>query len=311
MVQAGTSLTATTTSGVDGARHGELVALAAAVAFAGKAIFVKLALAAGADPIALLSVRMAFALPVFAAVAWWARPARVSPRQGLALVALGLLGYHAAAALDFAGLQYVSAGLERVVLYVHPTLVVLFAAALNGQRIASRELLGIAVAWLGLLLAVGGDLRLGATSDVALGVALVLGCAVCYAGYLLGAESLGRQLGALYTASVATAVSAVTVGAQVAATRLDELLAFPRVAVGWALILALVSTVLPVGLLAVAIRSVGPARASTIGMVGPTIAAVLGVLVLGEPLSALQLGGGLVVVAGVSLARARAPVDEG
>jgi drug/metabolite transporter (DMT)-like permease len=286
-----------------GPGQGELLAFGAAVAFSMKAIFVKLAFAVGADPIALLAVRMVIALPIFLVIAWKTAPGWPSRRDAGALLALGLLGYHAAAALDFAGLRYVSAGLERVVLYVHPTLVVLFAAALQGRKPGLKELAGIAIAWSGLALAVGGDIRFGETGDVAKGVGLVLGCAVAYAGYLLGAESLGRRLGAVHTASVATATSALTLSLQVALTQPGDVLSLSREAVGYAAVLALVSTVLPVLLLAAAILKVGPARASTIGMIGPTLAAILGWAILGEPLTWLHLAGGIVVAVGVALAR--------
>jgi drug/metabolite transporter (DMT)-like permease len=287
------------------ARTGELLALGAAVAFSMKAIFVKLAYAAGAEPMGLLSARMLFAAPIFAVIAWRTAPAGVSRRDVAALCVLGLLGYHAAAALDFAGLQYVSAGLERIVLYVHPTLVVLMTAALGRRAIVGRELGGVLLAWTGLVVAVSGDLRFGEADQVALGVGLVLACAVCYAGYLVGAEAIGKRLGTVFVASVATAISAVTLSVQVAATEPASLTGLPAAGVGYAAVLAVVSTVVPVALLAAAIHRIGPSRASAIGMIGPTLAAVLGWAVLGEPLSILQLGGGLVVVAGVSLSRPR------
>jgi drug/metabolite transporter (DMT)-like permease len=283
--------------------QGELLAFAAATAFSTKAVLVKVALADGADPIALLAVRMALAAPIFAAIAWRTSPGRPSARDVGATVALGVLGYHAAAALDFAGLAYVSAGLERVVLYVHPTLVVLFTAALARSWPSPRELAGIGVAWLGLVVAVAGDLRGGATGDIVTGVGLVLGCAFCYAGYLMGADRVGKQRGTVHTAAAATAVSALTLGAQVALTRADRVAAMSWSSIGIAAVIAVVSTVLPVTLLAWAIVRIGPSRASALGMVGPTMAAVLGWLVLGEPLTLLNLIGGAIVVVGVAVAR--------
>ena len=288
-------------------RWGELFAFAAAVAFSMKAILVKLALAQGADAIALLAVRMAFALPIFAAIAYRGAPRGLTRGDAWRLFGLGLLGYHAAAALDFAGLRYVSAGLERVVLYIHPTLVVLFAAAFQGRALRARELGGIAIAWAGLALAVSGDLRGGRPGDVLAGVGLVAACAVCYAAYLLGAEAIGKRLGTVFVAATATAASAFTLGLQVGILQPTDVIAMPAAAVGYAALLALVCTALPVVLLATAINQIGPARASTIGMVGPTLAALLGWAILGEPLTLSQLAGGFVVVAGVTWARAPRP----
>lgn len=288
---------------MDPRRTGELLAFAAAAAFSMKAILVKLALAHGADPIALLAVRMAWAAPIFVAIAWRARPTAWTWRDAAQIAGLGLLGYHAAAALDFAGLAYVGAGLERVVLYVHPTLVLLFGAAWHRRSVDRRELLGVAIAWSGLVLAVGGDLRAGAPADVLTGVGLVFACAVTYAVYLLGAESVGQRLGTVFVAATATATSAVSLGVQVALLQRDDVWAMPAPAVGYAALIALVSTALPVVLLAAAIERIGPGRASTVGMVGPTLAALLGWAILGEPLTAAQLAGGVIVAAGVASAR--------
>jgi drug/metabolite transporter (DMT)-like permease len=288
------------------ATTGVLLALAAATAFAFKAIFVKLAFAEGLDAIGFLTLRMLVAAPFFVGLLFWRGGVWPTRREMVALAVLGLAGFYLAAVLDFSGLAYLSAGLERIVLYTHPTFIVLFAALREGAWPAPRALVAIAVAWLGLLLAAGGDLSGGVPlADLRVGIALVGGSSLAYAAYLLGVEGLGQRLGAIRVAAIGNLVATVAIAAHgwlVHPDLLDRIT--PRVA-GLALVVGTVSTVLPGLLLAAAIDRIGPGTASTLGMIGPVLAGLLGYAVLGEPLSAAQLLGGLVVGVGVSLARPR------
>ena len=289
-----------------GSGTGDLMALVAAVGFSMKAILAKLAFRYGVDPTTLLAMRLLGAAPLFGLVLWRQGPVPLQRRDLWALLGLGLLGYHAAALLDFLGLIYISAGLERLVLYVHPTLVVLLGALWRRERVRGVEIASLLVCYLGLGVAVAADLRVGEPRQVAIGVALVLGSALCYAVYLLGADQLGRRLGMQRISAASNIVSALTLGTQVALTRpVGAVLDWP--APVWGLLVALVSvsTLLPVLLLASAIGRVGPGRAATVGMVGPVAAALLGWALLGEPLSLMQLVGGAIVVLGLWLARTR------
>ncbi len=288
-------------------RAGVLLALAAAIAFSYKAILVKLALAQGADPIPLLAMRMAIAAPLFAlALALTPPPAGApawpSGRDAAWVVALGLLGFYLAAILDFLSLRYLTAGLERIVLYVHPTFVVLIGAWWTRTRPSPRALAGIGVAWCGLAVAALGDLSLADGADLARGIALVLGCALLYALYLLGLERFGARHGTFRVAALANLVAAGALAVQVGCTDADAVLRAPAAVWELAAIMAVASTVLPAALLTAAIARIGPGRAATMGMLGPGIASVLGWLVLGEPLSPVQLGGGALVVLGVAWA---------
>lgn len=293
-------------------RAGDALALLAAIAFSMKAILAKLAFARGLDPLLLLTARMGLAAPFFAAV-WWApgRPS-LSRRDWLHLGLMGLVGYYGAALLDFYGLLYISAGLERLVLYVHPTLVVLLGALWRRVGLERRTLASLGVCYLGLGLAVLGDLRFGEPREVVTGVALVLMSALLYALYLLGAEALTPRVGALRVGALASLLSGAVLATQTGLSgRWGELAALPPEIWGIILAIALGSTVLPILALAAAIARVGPGRASTVGMVGPVSAAILGWAFLGEPITALQIGGGLVVVLGLWVGRrpARAPAD--
>ncbi len=286
------------------ARRGAWMAIAAAVAFSFKAVFVKIALRDGADPIVLLGMRMILAAPFFAL--WLYRDRErvvtVTKADAARVSLLGLLGFYAAAVLDFLGLQYLTAGLERIVLYVHPTFVLVFGAVLQRRWPTARSLAAVGVAWAGLVLAAGADARAG-SGDVAFGTALVLGSAVLYAAYLLGIQRLGETYGNLNIAAAANLVASLALAAHVITLHPGALAEATASLWQIALVMALVSTVLPHLLLAEAIARVGPGMASTLGMVGPFAASLLGWALLAEPLSATQLAGGAVVIAGVSMSR--------
>lgn len=286
-------------------RHlGEALALAAAVAFSFKAILVKLALATGADPIALLVARMWLAAPLFVAMVAALPGPRPTREEALQLAAMGIVGFYAASVLDFLGLRDLTAGLERIVLYTHPTFVLLFGAWWSSRQPSHRAMAAIAVAWTGLLIAAGADLAVTSPPSLARGVALVLGCAVLYAGYLLGVERLSPRLGPVRVMAMANLTATAALTAHAGLGLHAEVAALAPRAWGLALAMATLSTALPAALLALAVRRIGAARSATMGMVGPVAASLLGWATLGEPLSAMQLVGGVVVVMGVSLASA-------
>jgi drug/metabolite transporter (DMT)-like permease len=283
---------------------GEVLAILAAVAFSFKAILVKLALVEGVDPVALLAMRMLIAAPLFAALLLTlpGGEVRLTRRDAAAVLALGVVGFYLASLLDFLGLRYLTAGLERIVLYIHPTFVLLLGAAWTGKAPSARALVAVGVAWAGLVVAASADLAVGDPGGVLRGVALVLGCAVLYAVYLLGLDQLGPRLGTFRVAAMANLVAAVALGAHAAALHSDSVASASARVWGLAGLMAVGSTVVPAMLLTAAIRRIGPGRTSTLGMIGPFIATLLGWAALGEPLSAVQLVGGGVVVAGVGLA---------
>ena len=277
--------------------------MAGAVAFSGKAIIVKLAYRHGVDAISLITLRMLVALPFFLAMVWWSGRGRPSLRwrqRGMVLL-LGFLGYYLASLLDFLGLQYVSASLERLILYLSPGVVLLLSSLLLGQRTRLRQWLAMAVAYAGLLLVFGHELQLSGP-QVWLGGALVLGSTVSYALYLLYSGQALRSMGALRLTGWASSVACGLCLAQFAALRpVTRLIDWPAPVLWLSLLNGTVCTVLPVWLVMRAIEVIGPARTSQFGMVGPVSTLVLGVLVLGEPFTAWVAVGSLCVLAGVTL----------
>ncbi len=287
---------------------GLALAAAGSIAFSGKAIIVKLAYRHGVDAVTLIMLRMLFALPLFVALAWWAGRGKptLAPRDLSVVAALGFCGYYLASFLDFAGLQFISASLERLVLYLNPTLVLLLGLALGTASSNARQWLALALSYAGVLLVFGHEARL-AGRDAVLGAALVFGSAVSYAVYLVGSGQVVRRIGALRLTGWATAVACVLCIAQFLLLRPGvPLLAVPGPVITLSLVNAVACTFAPVLMVMMAIERVGPTVTAQTGMIGPLSTIVMGVLILGEPLNAWIGAGTALVLAGIwLLARAR------
>ncbi len=286
---------------------GLLLALAGSIAFSGKAIIVKLAYRHGVDAVTLIMYRMLFALPMFVALAWWAGRNRppLTRRDWRVVLGLGFCGYYLASFLDFAGLQYVSASLERLILYLNPTLVMLLGVLLFRRRVGAAQLSALAVSYCGVLLVFGHEVTLMG-ANVALGALLVFGSALSYAVYLVYSGEEVRRLGALRLTGLATSVACGLCIAQFALLRpLSALDVAPQVL--WLSVLnATVCTFAPVLMVMMAIERIGAALAAQTGMVGPLSTILMGVLILGEPFTAWVAAGTALVLAGIwMLARRR------
>jgi drug/metabolite transporter (DMT)-like permease len=276
-----------------------------AVLFAGKGVLVKHAYAHGVDTCIVMSLRMLLALPIFAWLAW--AGGAPAPRGALVgAAALGVLGYGLASWLDFVGLHFIGVGLERMVLYLYPTLVVLTAVARGRKRIGGTAWLALAGTYAGVVLTWYGQTDGG--SRIALGVALVAASATAYATFVVASDDGLRVLGASRFMSVAMCGATLAVAAHQAARDPLALAAVPHVVWLDGAILALLGTVAPALLLAEGQRRVGAERASIIGSVGPCATAVFAWAVLDERPGALALVGmGLTVGAATMLALAKAP----
>ena len=276
-----------------------------AIGFSGKAIIVKLAYRHGVDTVTLLMLRMLLALPFFMAMVWWTQhrkgsvPVRLSVREWLGVVWLGFCGYYLASFLDFAGLQYVSASLERLILYLYPTLVLLLGILLYGKRASRHQWMGMAVSYVGVVAVFAHEVRLTG-ADVGLGAALVFGSAVSYALYLSYSGEMVRRLGALRLVGLASCVACVLCVGQFVLLRPMSVVAELGAEVWWLSVLnASLCTVLPVVLVMLSIERIGSALASQAGMVGPMSTLVMAALVLDEPLSPWLLLGTALVMFGV------------
>ena len=281
-----------------------------AIAFSAKAVIIKLAYRHGVDAVTLLALRMAMSAPFFVAIAWWASrgegAAPLAPADWRAVVFLGIVGYYLASLFDFLGLQYITAALERLVLYLYPTFVVLISAAMYGRRITGRDVAALAVSYAGIALVFANDLATR-QENVLLGAFWVSLSALAYAIYLIGNGRMVRKMGSVRFASLASVVSCAAVLAHFLVVRDAGLLWSQPEPVYWlTLLMAIVSTVLPVILMSVGIRLVGSSHASMLGTVGPVATIFLGFAFLGEPITTIQLAGAALVLVGV-VAISRAP----
>jgi drug/metabolite transporter (DMT)-like permease len=278
--------------------------------FSLKAILIKLAYAwAPIDAVSLLALRMLYSAPFFALMAWWAargEAVAMTKRDWRAILWLGFIGYYLASLVDFMGLQYVSASLERLMLYLYPTLVVLLSAVLFRQPITGRIVLALGLSYAGIVLVFARDLALAGDSHALwLGGALVFTGAALYAVYLVGAGPVIARVGSLRFIAWAMLVSSIFVLAQFALTRpFSALAAAPRIQL-LSLTMAVVSTVLPTFLIAEAIKRIGANRTSLVGSLGPVFTIWLGWWLLDEPVHWIQLGGVALVLAGVALVTLR------
>ena len=291
---------------------GLILAIVGSIAFSGKAIIVKLAYRHGVDAVTLIMFRMLFALPIFAVMAWWAsrdKPA-LTRHDWLGVLGLGVTGYYLASYLDFAGLAYISAALERLILYLNPTLVLLLGWLLYKKPMRSAQLWAMALSYAGILLVFGHELKFdgSASSNTVLGAVLVFGSAVSYAIYLSYSGEMVQRLGSLRLVGLATTVACLLCIAQFAVLRHISSAFTVAPEVIWLSILnATLCTALPVLAVMMAIERIGASLAAQTGMIGPMSTILMGVFILGEPLNAWIITGTLLVLSGVYMVSRNRP----
>lgn len=274
------------------------------IAFSGKAIIVKLAYRYGVDAVTLIMLRMLFALPFFAIMAWWSSRGKppLTRKDWLGVLGLGFTGYYLASFLDFAGLAYISASLERLILYLNPTLVMLLGLVLYKRRITGQQLFGMGLSYCGVALVFGHEMALqgvGERSGAAWGAMLVFLSAVSYAFYLVYSGELVKRLGSLRLVGLATTVACLLCIVQFVVLKpWSAALVAPEV-VWLSLLNATACTVAPVLMVMMAIERIGSGAAAQTGMVGPMSVIFMGVLILDEPFTAWVAAGTALVIAGI------------
>ena len=286
--------------------NGSLYAALAALGFSFKAIFVKLAYAAGpVDAISLLALRMAMSLPLFAWLVWFSRKqggSALTPGDGLRVALLGLFGYYLASLFDFYGLQYISAGLERLILFTYPTLVLLIQAVAQRERPTLRTLAAMGLCYLGLGVAFVHDISVtGMSSQVVLGAVWVFASAVTYALYYAGTGVMLKRMGSMRLAGLCgTASSLMVLAHYLSVAEVAPLFELPGAVWGNAALMALFSTVLPIYWVALAIQRLGPTHTAAVGNLGPVLTVLASWAILGEVISLYQVIGLAVVLFAVS-----------
>lgn len=284
---------------------GFLLACLGSVLFSAKAIVTKLTYRYGVDALTVMGFRMLFSLPFFACIAavqaWQAREGRLvrlSRRDAGQILLLGFIGYYLSSYLDFIGLQYITAGLERLILFLSPTFVLLISALYLKRRVTALQWLAMGLSYVGVLLAFIHDLSF-AGSNVLLGAGFVLASAFSYAIYLISSGEVLKRVGSTRLVAYAMSASAVYALIHFLWQQGWEGLIQPVKVYQLSLIHAVLNTVLPTFMIMWAVARIGAPLTSQLGMVGPVSVLFLAAWLLDEPITALQLVGTALVLIGM------------
>ena len=284
---------------------GPLLVVLAATGFSFKAIFIKILYAEfPVDPETLLALRMIFSLPFFLLMTALAHDSSraLDRNDWLGLVAMGFIGYYLSSYLDFLGLQYIPAGLERLILFLQPTMVVLLSALFFGTKIRRHHVISLTLSYVGITLVVAANLRIASEPHtILLGGGLVLASALTYALYMIGSGRVIPRVGAARFSGYASSVACGFAIGQFFLLRGVATLDQPAKVYWLSIAMALISTVMPVWLMAEGIKRIGANQVAMIGAIGPVLTIFFGWLLLSEPVTLVQLIGAALVLGGVLL----------
>lgn len=281
---------------------GAVMVLLAAAMFASKGIMIKMAYQYEVSALTVLALRMLFSMPVYLGMAVWTdrtNPLRLTQQEWVQIVALGICGYYLSSLFDFMALNHISVGLERLSLFLYPTITLLILAFWKKRAIQGREWVALGVCYGGIALAFWQDVHIGSWSETAQGMVLMVLCDVAFAIYIVGTGELVSKLGTIRFTSYVMLVSSI--GVLVHFVAVDHLgkLVQPWPVYAWCLAIALLATVIPSFIQSEGIRRVGSGRAGILGAIGPVVTVLLGTTVLHEPVGLLQILGLVLVTGGV------------
>jgi len=281
-----------------------LFALVGTIAFAFRPVMIKLGYAA--HPVSattLLFLRMTLSLPFFVAMAWYQRAATpIAGRDWLGIAALGFLGYYLASLLDFIGLQYIPAGLGRLIMFLYPTLVVILSFVFLGKMPTRREVAALAITYAGIALVLSQQLGVAPEHRMFLfGALLVFSSSMCYAVYLVAGSQLVKRVGSLRFTAYTMIISTLPAVVQFALLESPAALDLPAQVWGYVAVLAFGCTVFPVLLVAESLKRIGANHFALIGALGPVTTVLADFGLLGGALGAAQIAGGALVILGVLL----------
>jgi drug/metabolite transporter (DMT)-like permease len=286
-------------------RWGVALAIVGTLVFSFRPILVKLVYVTyPVSPVTLLFLRMTISLPFFLAVAWWLRGGepRLSRLDWGKVAALGFIGYYAASFLDFIGLQYVGAGVGRLILYLYPTLVLLISFVFLHRRPTSRQLAALVITYAGVALILSSQAHGGAEGKLfMLGALFVFASSLFYATYLVAGGELVKRIGSMRFTAYSMAVATLPAVVQFFAIEPLSALELPTKVWVYAILLATFTTVLPLFIQAEALRRIGAPEFALIGALGPVSVAITSALGLDERFTAIQAIGGVLVILGVLL----------
>lgn len=287
--------------------YGVLIALLGAIAFSTKAVFVKLAYQYGIDSVTLLMFRMLFALPFYIGIAFFSfrKPTPVSQepptwKDYFLVVVLGVMGYYLASYLDFEGLKYITASLERLILFLYPTFVVLIGAIVFRERIKRNQFLALLFTYIGIAVVFIFNVEITSQKDLFTGSFLVFLCAVSYALYIVGTGRVLHKFGTWrYTSLVMIVSSSAVITHYMIAKGGIGNLNYPIEVYIFSVLMAIFSTVVASLLTSEGIRLIGATNSAIVASVGPISTITLAYIFLDERLTFMQILGGVLVISGV------------
>jgi drug/metabolite transporter (DMT)-like permease len=297
---------------LEGKKHnvalaGFLITLIGSILFSTKAIIVKVAFAnTSMDAITLLMLRMTFSLPFYIGAIWFARQeghSRLTTRQWLGVIGLGLFGYYLSSMFDFIGLQYVTAGLERLILFLYPTFAVFINAFVFKQPVIRTQKIALFLTYMGIGIAYLGELNIDInTPNFLWGSFLIFLCSITYSIYIVGSGRMIPTVGA--TRFTAYAMLAATAGVFAHFVFKGGNFQTVKEATShfwYGLLLAIVATVLPTFMMANGMKRIGSNNVAIISAVGPVSTIIQAHLILGEKIFPSQIAGTVLVIIGVIL----------
>lgn len=278
------------------------IAIVGIVLFSAKAIMVKLAYQYNVSSLHLLLFRMLFSLPFYLAILHFLKSPpqeKIVRKEYLWLIFFGFIGYYLASYFDFLGLQYIKAGLERIILFVYPTLVLIIGKVFLKEKISAKQIIAILITYFGVIVTFSGELQYHG-DDVLLGGFLIFLSALTYASYLVGSGWLIPKFGVLRFTSYAMIVSSICVIIHYLIVDRSSIFGYAYQVYLLGFMMAVFSTLIPSFLVSLAIKKIGASDFSIIGSIGPISTIILAYIFLDERLTLLQLLGAVIVIIGIT-----------
>lgn len=276
------------------------------VFFSAKAVLVKMAYSYNIDTVTLLLIRMGIALPFYTLVALFESRKKNTNnlllKDYLFIIILGFLGYYLASYLDFKGLNYITASIERLILFVYPTLVLIISAVVLRESISSRQKMAVIITYVGVVIAFYKYSSVsGVNSNIPLGATLIFSSALVYAVYLVGSGNIIPRIGSVRFTSYAMMVSCMSVIIHYLVKGSNDVFNQQHEVYLIGLGMAFISTIIPSYMLAEAIKRIGASNVAIVGSIGPISTIILAYIFLGEIIGLYQVIGTVVVICGVFL----------
>ncbi len=280
------------------------------VLFSSKAVMVKLAYKYQVDAISILLLRMLFSFPFYVVIAYLYRNQNetisIGKKEYLWVVFFGFIGYYLASYFDFVGLTYIKASLERIILFLYPTLVLLLNKFFLKQPITKIQTGAIVLTYFGVVLAFSEEINVSGKESIVGGLFILLS-ALTYASYLVGSGWLIPKFGVMKFTAYAMLVSCVCVFIHFSIIGKTDIFSFSWEVYLLGFLIAVFATVIPSFLVSASIKMISSSNFAIVAGVGPISTIVLAAIFLNERLTLLQLFGALVVIIGILLVSLKKP----